>query len=56
MNKLTVCIYLIILTMVSACNDNTGGSNTAANIASVNAGADKVVLEGLQLYIQKGVT
>ncbi|MFT6528821.1 MAG: hypothetical protein ACJAZB_000453 [Psychrosphaera sp.] len=55
MNKLTVCIYLIILTMVSACNDNTGGSNTAANIASVNAGADKVVLEGLPITLDATV-
>lgn len=55
MNKLTICIYLTFSIMISACNDSTGGSNTAANVASVNAGADKEVLEGLPITLDAAV-
>lgn len=54
-NKLSICIYLIILIMISACNDSSGGSNSAANIASVNAGDDTVVVEGQTITLDATV-
>jgi len=55
MNKLSICIYLIILIVVSACNDSSGGSNSAANVASVNAGDDITVLEGQTITLDATV-
>lgn len=46
MNRVFFCFYSVIFVLLSACSDSSGGSSSAANIASVNAGADREVLEG----------
>jgi hypothetical protein len=52
---LTVCIYLIISLTMSACSDSSSGSDSAANLASVNAGEDQVVLEGQPITLDATV-
>ena len=54
-NYLTVCIYLIISVAVNACSDSSSGSDSAANLASVNAGEDQVVLEGQAITLDATV-
>lgn len=53
MNKLSLCF--VISMMLSACNDSSGGVNSAANLASVNAGDDQSVLEGLPITLDATV-
>lgn len=46
MNRLTICISLLVLSMLASCSDSSTGSNSAEDLASVNAGVDTTVLEG----------
>jgi hypothetical protein len=39
-------MYLLVLSMVTSCSDSSSGSNSAEDLASVNAGIDSTVLEG----------
>lgn len=46
MNRLTICVSLLVLSMLTSCSDSSTGSNSAEDLASVNAGVDTTVLEG----------